>query len=138
MHLKEDAWRLWQFEMSMSNRKHPWNHFNIGSLKVLKEDPESDGICVRDVIHEFFDRHYSANRMKLCVLGREPLPVLKAWAVQCFSRIPNKALNPIVWPDEPVLTKDHIGTQFFIKPVSNTRELILTLSLHLLRRDGVS
>ncbi|KAH8890672.1 LuxS/MPP-like metallohydrolase [Thozetella sp. PMI_491] len=126
IYLQDDWWRFWQFERSTANPKHPWNHFNVGNLKVLKQDPESAGIQIQDSLREFYDSHYSANRMKLCVLGREPLPVLKDWVTQCFSGIPTRSLTGVIWPDELPLTKNQLGVQFFIKPISNRRQLILT------------
>ncbi|KAF9761881.1 hypothetical protein IL306_003644 [Fusarium sp. DS 682] len=74
--LQNDTWRLHQLEKSLSNPNHPFCHFSTGNFEVLKTLPKARGINVRDKFIEFHAKHYSANRMKLVVLGREPLDVL--------------------------------------------------------------
>ncbi|SCO54130.1 related to insulysin precursor (metalloendopeptidase) [Fusarium fujikuroi] len=55
---------------------------------------------MRDKFIEFHARHYSANRMNLVVLGREPLGVLKKWVAELSSLVVNKRLPPNRWPGE--------------------------------------
>lgn len=133
--LQSDQWRLHQLEKSLSNPKHPFCHFSTGNLETLKTLPEARGINVRDKFIEFYEKHYSANRMKLCVLGREPLDLLEAWVSEFFSDVKNKDLAPNRWPEEMPLTKDHLGIQYSAKPVMDSRELVLSfpfLDEHLL------
>ncbi|KAL1844376.1 hypothetical protein VTJ49DRAFT_55 [Mycothermus thermophilus] len=124
--LQNDQWRLHQLKKSLSNPKHPFCHFSTGNLETLKTGPEARRINVRDKFIEFYEKHYSANRMKLCVLGREPLDVLQAWVIEHFSAVKNKNLPPNRWEDEQPFPKDQLGTQVFAKPVMDTRELTLT------------
>ncbi|KAK4204491.1 UCH-domain-containing protein [Triangularia verruculosa] len=124
--LQSDNWRLHQLKKTISNPKHPNHHFSTGNLETLKTIPEAKGINVRDKFIEFYEKHYSANRMKLCVLGREPLDVLQAWVTEYFSPIKNKDLPRNRWEDEVPYTKDHLGVQIFAKPVMDTRELTLS------------
>lgn len=123
--LQNDTWRLHQLEKSLSNPKHPYCHFSTGNLEVLKTLPESQGINVREKFIEFHDKHYSANRMKLVVLGRESLDVLQKWVVELFSGIENKNLPPNRWTDEEPFREADLGTQCFAKPVMDSRELNL-------------
>ena len=123
--LQNDTWRLSQLEKALSNPKHPYCHFSTGNLEVLKTLPESQGINVRQKFIEFHAKHYSANRMKLVVLGREPLDVLQKWAVDLFSGIENKNLPPNRWTEEVPLRETDLGTQCFAKPVMDSRELNL-------------
>ncbi len=125
MDLQMDRWRLLQLERSTVNPKHPWNHFCIGNLKVLKEEPESRGVNIREAMFDFFGKHYSANQMKLCILGREPISLLESWAVEFFSGIENKKLKPKHWSDEPLVMEGHVGIQYLVQPVMTFRELIL-------------
>ncbi|KAK4123327.1 ubiquitin carboxyl-terminal hydrolase-like protein [Parathielavia appendiculata] len=124
--LQSDQWRLHQLKKSLSNPKHPFCHFSTGNLETLKTVPEAQGVNVRDKFIEFYEKHYSANRMKLCVLGREPLDVLQSWVVEHFTAVPNKNLAPNRWDQEVPLTKEQLGTQILAKPVMDTRELTLT------------
>ncbi|KAL2024660.1 hypothetical protein VTK56DRAFT_6861 [Thermocarpiscus australiensis] len=124
--LQSDQWRLHQLKKSLSNPRHPFCHFSTGNLETLKTIPEARGIDVRDKFIEFYEKHYSANRMKLCVLGREPLDVLQSWVVEHFSSVKNKDLAPNRWVDEVPFTREQLGIQIFAKPVMDTRELSLT------------
>ncbi|EXM14919.1 insulysin [Fusarium oxysporum f. sp. vasinfectum 25433] len=123
--LQDDIWRLRQLEKSLSNPNHPFHRFNTGNLEVLKTLPEARGINVRDKFIEFHARHYSANRMKLVVLGREPLDVLQKWVAELFSPVVNKKLPPNRWPGELPFRETDLGMQCFAKPVMDSRELNL-------------
>ncbi|KAM5351566.1 hypothetical protein ACJ41O_004289 [Fusarium nematophilum] len=123
--LQNDTWRLHQLEKSLSNPHHPFCHFSTGNFEVLKTLPEARGINVRDKFIEFHAQHYSANRMKLVVLGREPLDVLQKWVVELFSPVVNKKLPPNRWPDELPFRESDLGMQCFAKPVMDSRELNL-------------
>ncbi|KAI1181739.1 Metalloenzyme, LuxS/M16 peptidase-like protein [Nemania serpens] len=123
-----DQWRLHQLEKSLSNPKHPYCHFSTGNLEVLKTAPEAQGVDVRQKFIDFYEKHYSANRMKLCVLGRESLDVLEGWAANLFSGIPNKHLPQNRWEGEVPFNKDHLAMQSFAKPVIDSRELNLVFT----------
>nr|XP_036584366.1 zinc protease [Colletotrichum truncatum]KAF6793884.1 zinc protease [Colletotrichum truncatum] len=123
--LQNDEWRLHQLEKSLSNPKHPFCHFSTGNLEVLKAQPEAKGINVRAKLMEFHEKHYSANRMKLVVLGREPLDVLQDWVTEFFSGVPNKSLAPNRWEDEVPFRERELGVQVFAKPVMDFRGLNL-------------
>ncbi|KAF5253168.1 hypothetical protein FANTH_1922 [Fusarium anthophilum] len=124
--LRNDDWRLGQLLRSLSNPNHPFCHFSTGNYEVLKTLPEARGINVRDKFIEFHARHYSANRMKLVVLGREPLDVLQKWIAELFSPVVNKKLPPNRWPDELPFGETDLGMQCFAEPVKeNLRELYL-------------
>lgn len=127
--LQNDTWRLHQLEKSLSNPKHPFCHFSTGNLEVLKTQPEAAGIDVRNKFIEFHDKHYSANRMKLVVLGREPLDVLQSWVVEFFTGVVNKNLPPNRWEDEVPFGENDLGMQCFAKPVMDSRELNLYFPL---------
>ncbi|KAI1168102.1 peptidase M16 inactive domain-containing protein [Nemania serpens] len=123
--LQSDQWRLHQLEKSLSNPKHPYCHFSTGNLEVLKTAPEAQDVDVRQKFIDFYEKHYSANRMKLCVLGRESLDVLEAWVADLFSGVPNKDLPQNRWEDEVPFNKDNLAMQCFAKPVMDSRELNL-------------
>ncbi|CAK7218316.1 hypothetical protein SEUCBS140593_003506 [Sporothrix eucalyptigena] len=123
--LQNDHWRIHQLEKSLSNPKHPFCHFSTGNLEVLKIEPEARGINVRQKFMEFHDKFYSANQMKLVILGRESLDTLQEWTTELFSAIPNKHLAPNVWPDEVPYSPEYLGLQTFVKPVMDSRDLHL-------------
>lgn len=124
--LQSDLWRMVQLEKSLGNPKHPFCHFSTGNFEVLKTEPESRGIDVRSKFMEFHRKHYSANRMKLVVFGREKLDVLQKWTEQLFSPVINQKLPQNRWEDELPFRPEDMGTQTFAKPVMDSRELNLT------------
>ncbi|KPI35377.1 putative zinc protease [Cyphellophora attinorum] len=121
--LQNDMWRLSQLAKSLSNPKHPYHHFSTGNLKTLKEDPEKRGVKIRDEFIRFYEKHYSANRMKLVVLGRESLDELEEWVVELFSGVKNKDLPENRWDDQRPLSKEELSTEIFAKPVMESRSL---------------
>ena len=124
--LQNDQWRLHQLDKTLSNPKHPYCHFSTGSLETLKVQPELKGIDVRQEFIDHHEKHYSANRMKLVILGREPLDVLEEWAADLFAGIKNKDLKQNRWEDEQPLGASELSTQIFAKPVMDSRLLELT------------
>jgi insulysin len=124
--LQSDQWRLHQLEKSLSNPNHPYCHFSTGNFEVLKTDPESRGVNVRQKFIEFHEKHYSANRMKLVVLGREPLDVLEGWAADLFAGVRNKSLPQNRWETEEPFGPKDLLTQCFAKPVMDSRQLDLS------------
>ncbi|OJJ43998.1 hypothetical protein ASPZODRAFT_18773 [Penicilliopsis zonata CBS 506.65] len=121
--LQSDLWRLMQLNKSLSNSKHPYHHFSTGNLQTLKEDPEKRGLEVRSEFIKFYEKHYSANRMKLVVLGRESLDELEAWVTELFSDVKNKDLPQNRWDGVEPFSADDLCTQVFAKPVMETRSL---------------
>lgn len=67
---QQDSWRMFQLEKSLSNPNHPYCHFGTGNLETLYEDPKKNGQDIRQELLKFHDTYYSANIMKLCILGR--------------------------------------------------------------------
>jgi insulysin len=85
-----DAWRQQQLWKEASNPKSRYSRFFSGSLETLGLVPEGQGIDVHSELKAFYDREYSANRMKLCVLGRESLDDLQDLVLQKFAAVVNK------------------------------------------------
>ncbi|KAF9246784.1 hypothetical protein DTO027I6_5298 [Penicillium roqueforti] len=121
--LQSDLWRLMQLNKSLSNPKHPYSHFSTGNLQTLKEDPQKRGLEVRSEFIRFYEKHYSANRAKLVVLGRESLDTLEQWVSELFSDVENKNLAKNRWDGVQPFTEKDMCTQVFVKPVMDTRSM---------------
>jgi len=63
---------------------------------------------------KFHETYYSANLMKLVVLGREPLDVLQQWVVEKFSAVRNKDLQAPDFPGEPYTEKELLVNSLFL------------------------
>jgi insulysin len=121
--LQSDGWRLSQLAKSLSNPHHPYHHFSTGNLQTLRDEPEKRGVKIRDEFIRFYERHYSANRMKLVVLGRESLDELESWVVELFSEVKNQNLSQNRWDGVEMLTQDQLSTEVYAKPVMESRSL---------------
>ncbi|KAJ5536000.1 Peptidase M16 core [Penicillium frequentans] len=121
--LQSDLWRLMQLNKSLSNPKHPYHHFSTGNLQTLKEDPQKRGLEVRSEFIRFYEKHYSANRAKLVVLGRESLDTLEQWVSELFSDVENKSLTQNRWDDVQPFSEADMCTQVFAKPVMDSRSM---------------
>ncbi|KAF3396235.1 A-factor-processing enzyme [Penicillium rolfsii] len=121
--LQSDLWRLMQLNKSLSNPKHPYHHFSTGNLQTLKEDPQKRGLEVRSEFIRFYEKHYSANRAKLVVLGRETLDVLEQWVWELFADVENKNLPQNRWDDVQPFSEEDMCTQVFAKPVMDSRSM---------------
>ncbi|WPH03713.1 putative zinc protease [Acrodontium crateriforme] len=123
--LQSDMWRLHQLNKSLSSQKHPFSKFSTGNYKVLHDDPIKRGVKIRDEFIKFYKKNYSANRMKLVVLGRESLDELQSWVEELFTAVPNQELPQLRWDDVPIFTEEEVCTQIFAKPVMESRMLDL-------------
>lgn len=84
--LQDDGSRLYSALKIPLREDHPYRKFSVGNLTTLQSDkPEA----LRNALLEFYRQHYAASKMKLVVLGKEPLPVLKRWVSERFSTIPS-------------------------------------------------
>ena len=121
--LQDDLRRIGQVDKTLSNPNHPYCHFSTGNLEVL--DPEKAGTDIRKKFIDFYNKNYSANRMKLCIVGREPLDLLEKWVLNLFTPIVNKDLPQNRWDTVAPLRPSDLGIRCFIKPVKDLRKIIL-------------
>jgi insulysin len=121
--LQSDNWRLSQLHKSLSNPKHPYHHFSTGNLQTLRDEPQKRGVEIRKEFMKFHEKHYSANRMKLVVLGRESLDQLESWVSELFADVKNKDLPQNRWDEEQPFSEEDMSTQVFARPVMQSRSL---------------
>lgn len=121
--LQSDNWRLSQLNKSLSNPKHPYHHFSTGNLETLRDEPRKRGVDIRQEFIQFHNKHYSANRMKLVVLGRESLDDLESWVEILFAGVKDKDLPPNRWDGWQPYSENEVLTQIFAKPVMDSRSL---------------
>ncbi|GAA98082.1 uncharacterized protein L969DRAFT_85999 [Mixia osmundae IAM 14324] len=123
--LQSDMWRLFQLEKSLSSREHWYWRFGTGNLDTLWTQPRKRGIDIRDELLKFHKRHYSANLMKLCIIGRGSLDELSEMTHECFSQAKNTSLAPPTFFGSPLTSKE-LQTLVAAKTVKDTRSLDLT------------
>lgn len=121
--LQDDTWRLYQLSKSLANPAHPFNGFSTGNLKTLHDEPLARGVKIRDEFMRFHREQYSANRMKLVVLGRESLDQLQDWVEELFAGVENKDLPQNRWDNIPLFTPKERQMMVYAKPVMDKRYL---------------
>lgn len=116
----------------LSNPDHPVHRFGMGNMETLWTGPHKQGIDVRRELLRFHDRFYSANLMKLSVMGFETLDQMTDMVVSKFSAIPNKHIpRPCFRPDS-ILPSD-LGTIVHYKPINDICTLRLFVSVPYLK-----
>ncbi|KAI8850458.1 Metalloenzyme, LuxS/M16 peptidase-like protein [Chytridium lagenaria] len=123
--IQDDSWRISQLEKDLSSSEHPYKKFGTGSWETLHELPLKKGLDIRKILLDFHDRYYSANIMKLVVLGKEPVDVLSEWVVSKFSPVHNKNIPIPAFPGHP-LTDKELMKLIRVKPVKDMQSLDIT------------
>ena len=121
--LMDDWRRMYQIMKTTANPKHPFSKFSTGSIKSLKKN-DSDYGNIRDDLIAFYKEHYSANRMKLVVLGKENLDELENYVRAYFLEIENRDLKEVANPI-PIIEKELLPRKISIEPVKEIRLLKL-------------
>lgn len=75
---------LWQ----ASSGKHPITHPVLGEMATLGGSPSHLGKTVK----QFFEQHYSANRMQLVIMSAHTLEEMTKYVKRYFAEIPNRHL----------------------------------------------
>lgn len=123
--LQSDLWRAFQLEKSLCDPAHPYSKFGTGNAATLWDAPKAQGRDVRAELLQFHETYYSANMMKLVVLGREPTEQLTRWVVDKFANVPNHGRDAPSFPGSP-LGPSELGTQVVFKTIKDVRLLDLT------------
>ena len=106
---------------TLSNPQHPFHQFDIGNSSTLSKASRED-------LKQWFQKHYSANIMRLMVYSNLPLDTLRDLVVKDFSGIPNRNL-PRPHYDATLLREDLNGHMVYIEPNQNVRTLNLLWEL---------
>lgn len=122
---KSDGRRQWDVLREIANPNHPLSKFNVGNLETLSDSEYSN---VRDELIDFYDKYYSANLMKLAVLGKEPISELDAMVREKFSSIENKQLD-IQGYQSGYFKASELPIKVNIRPLKDNRELGLLFEL---------
>lgn len=126
--IQRDSWRGYQLSRTVSNPKHPYSKFGTGNLETLKKHDN-----IRDLLLEFHKKYYSANIMKLVVLGRgtfifqpvyhllEPLETLQSWVTEKFSAVVNKNVEVPRFTETKPFPPEFTGRKLEVVPVKDLR-----------------
>ena len=123
--IKDDSRRQWDVLQEQLDPMHPMAKFTVGNLDTLAD---RDDRPVRDDLIALYKKYYSANLMKLVVLGRENLDELEAMVNPRFAPINNS--NTEVAPHiDRFIQVDRLPLTIAMKPLKDLRELSLSFQL---------
>ncbi|KAM0753884.1 hypothetical protein T439DRAFT_338697 [Meredithblackwellia eburnea MCA 4105] len=126
--LQSDMFRNYQLDKSTSSRDHVYWKFGTGNRETLLDEPLKAGMDVRKRLIEWKEKYYSANLMKLVVVGKDSLDDLTKIVVDHFSPATNQHLTP-PWFEGSPLTEKQLKNTIYVKTVKDTRFLELTFPL---------
>ncbi|NQX89451.1 MAG: insulinase family protein, partial [Halioglobus sp.] len=125
MGLKSDERRGLDVLQEVMNPEHPFSQFTVGSLETLADRPDG---AVRDDMMAFYDRHYSANVMRLVVLGAQSLDELERLVRPLFSQVPNRHYTR-EQIEEPLLLPDQMPLYVALQPLATQRQLSISFPI---------
>ena len=123
--IKDDSRRFFEAVKTTLSSDHPYKKFSVGNLETLKDTPSKS---LRDALLDFYQAHYSANNMKLVILGKEPLDTLKRWAIEKFSDIPNKDIDTKL-VNQPFFEPGSLPKQLNVQTIMDKRTLSLAFPI---------
>ena len=122
---KNDAIRQLDVLKTITHPDHPFSKFSVGSLETLVDEPNDS---LRDALLEFYAKYYSANIMRLVVIGPQSLEELETLVEAKFAEIPNRDVQLSV-AEVPPLTPDSLPMWVSIEPVKDIRNLSLNFPI---------
>ena len=123
--LKDDSRRGQDVLQEQVNPQHPLSKFTVGNLETLAD---FDDRPLRPELLAIYKKYYSANIMKLVVLGNQSLDELQGMVEPRFKPVAN---NQVVVdaPAAPLFAADQLPMQLSIVPLQNSRSLSLNFPL---------
>jgi insulysin len=131
MGLKSDARRGLDVMREVVNPEHPYSQFAVGSLESLADRPD---MSARDALLAFYDKYYSANLMRLVVLGSESLDELESLVTPMFSQVENKSQQQVDIP-VPLFTDEALPAFVQVMPQATRRQLQVQFPMGDYRQD---
>ncbi|KAJ2021616.1 metalloprotease, partial [Coemansia sp. S610] len=126
--LQADCRRAHELSARTSNLVHPYSGFSVGNTETLKGAAEKLGLDLREELVKFYQKYYSADIMRLVVVGNHSLDVLTEWVTSKFSDIASKGNTKPTFEGRPI-GKAELGKLIHYKTVREMYLLKLQFSL---------
>ena len=117
-HLKNIDQDVWRNDRAMKcSSETPYGYFSTGDTETLGKSDVSD-------LRSFFVQHYRADRIAICVVGKEHTDTLVGWVEECFAGV-NPALSAPPRSSPPLpFRDDQEGVELHLIPIKDTRDLV--------------
>ena len=122
--INDDLRRIYQVHKETVSQAHPFSKFSVGNNETLA----GSATDLRSELLSFYQNHYSANLMTLCLAGPHSLEFLEQLAYQHFESIENKKYTKH-YPKVALYEPQNIGVQINITPLKNQNKLIICFPL---------
>ena len=119
--LQDDFWRKRMIQRALHRDGHPRQKFSTGDLTTLEG-------ATREELIEFYEKYYSANVMRLVIMGNQDLDQLEGWTREKFAAVPNFDRQKLQYPDD-VFDPNKLPMMIEVKPVTDTRTLELEFAM---------
>ncbi|KAF7682421.1 A-factor-processing enzyme [Astathelohania contejeani] len=127
MKLKNDDRRIYQMINNCIQDKYVSRRFSCGNKMTL----DKEGI--RNILVNFYENNYSANKMCLVIYGKESNDTLFNYAVNYFNEVKSISDNNIdtscSFGFNQIFKPEFIGKIIKIKPIGELSDLIITIAL---------
>ena len=114
--IENDGWRLEQLLRTTSSYGHPYHKFCTGDIDTLWNAPRANGRDLHAEILTFYQEHYSANLMRLVVIGQEPIEALESMVRTFFKNVPNAERPRVNYDAAPVREPDQLALMYEVMP----------------------
>ncbi len=123
--LRNDGRRYFAAWKQALHPLHPWRGFSTGNATTLADRPDSK---IRDALSAFYERHYSAHRMTLAVVGSQSLDDLEAMVREKFSSVRRRPGEsaPVL---SPLYREGLLPARLDIRPIREDRTLSLSFAI---------
>lgn len=119
--INDDQIRSIEAFESIINKKHPAFKFNAGNIDTLADKP---GEKARDVLIDFYNAHYSSDKMTLALVSNHSLDDLENMVFERFSEVRKiENVENIKFPD--LFAKNELPMVLEVEPVKD--QYILSL-----------
>ncbi len=115
--IENDAWRNYMILKETGNPSHPNTAFSTGNAETLSGIPQ-------EAMKEWYEKHYSADRMHVACVSSLPIEEMIALTVEKFSPIVNRNLKKPSYPAD-LFSSEQKGHFIYIKPVKDLKSLSL-------------
>ncbi|GAA5882619.1 hypothetical protein JCM16303_002075 [Sporobolomyces ruberrimus] len=120
--LQLDVRRLFQLGKATCDPMHAYRKFGTGSKESLGSKD------IRDRLLSWYAEHYSANLMKLVVIGNQSIDELTEIVTREYSDIPNSNRQRPEFPSSPI-SSDQASTEVSYRTVKDTPQLRIEFPL---------
>jgi insulysin len=128
--IEHDGWRQYMIMKESGNPNHPYSSFSTGNAQTLSGIPQS-------ALRNWYQTHYSADRMHLVMLSPLPLEEMRTLAAADFSKVPQFKVAQKQLPAD-ITSVGQRGHMIFIKPVKDIKQLSLNWEVPVAFAEDIS